>query len=182
MNYLLRSQQKSSQTTHTGFTLIELLVVVSIIALLSTIILSSIQDARIKAENTQKEEITRQYMSALELYRSKYGSYPGTYVNDNTWVCVGFTSADSLCVDSPIADADISVNTAFAEFIPGPPRSEQEISISDVDFSGIWYQPTNSNKSGYRIRYYLKETHNCNVGSYEEFSVHSQCTVTSFEN
>lgn len=51
-----------------GFTLIELLVVVSIISLLSSIVLASLQDARAKARDTRRLSDLRQISNALQLY------------------------------------------------------------------------------------------------------------------
>lgn len=52
-----------------GFTLIELLVVVSIISLLSSIVLASIQDARYKAKLSALKQYAVQIRNAIELYR-----------------------------------------------------------------------------------------------------------------
>lgn len=64
-----------------GFTLIELLVVISIIALLSTVVFSQMDDARKKSQFSKESQGVKQIQNALELYRNKYGIYLG----EDTW-------------------------------------------------------------------------------------------------
>jgi general secretion pathway protein G len=59
-----------------GFTLIELLVVISIIGLLSSIVLTSLNTARSKSRDTKRIEDLSQLRNALELYRQDHGIYP----------------------------------------------------------------------------------------------------------
>ncbi|MFA7216875.1 MAG: prepilin-type N-terminal cleavage/methylation domain-containing protein [Candidatus Paceibacterota bacterium] len=59
-----------------GFTLIELLVVISIISLLSSIVLASLNTARIKARDAKRMQDLRQIRTALELYYDDNGKYP----------------------------------------------------------------------------------------------------------
>jgi type II secretion system protein G len=59
-----------------GFTLIELLVVISIIGMLSSVVLSSLNTARGKARDAERLADMRQIRNALELYRSDFGVYP----------------------------------------------------------------------------------------------------------
>jgi prepilin-type N-terminal cleavage/methylation domain-containing protein len=61
-----------------GFTLIELLVVISIIGLLSTIVLSSLQQARAKSRNSSRRQTLVSLRTALELYSVANNAYPIT--------------------------------------------------------------------------------------------------------
>ena len=57
-----------------GFTLIELLVVISIISLLSSIILASLSEARVKAKDAALGQNLRQLNLALQLYMEDNGA------------------------------------------------------------------------------------------------------------
>jgi prepilin-type N-terminal cleavage/methylation domain-containing protein len=59
-----------------GFTLIELLVVISIIGLLSSVVLASLSQARIKARNSARMQQAHEIDLAIELYRSEHGYAP----------------------------------------------------------------------------------------------------------
>jgi len=63
-----------------AFTLIELLVVISIISLLSSIVLASLSEARMKARDARRMSTLDQIQIALELYASENsGNYPSNY-------------------------------------------------------------------------------------------------------
>lgn len=70
-----------------GFTLIELLVVISIIGVLSTIVLSSLNSARVKARDAKRVSDIRQLQSALELYYSNNGQYPNVQQATDSSTC-----------------------------------------------------------------------------------------------
>jgi prepilin-type N-terminal cleavage/methylation domain-containing protein len=67
----------SNSHSQKGFTLIELLIVISIIALLSSIVLASIKTGRERSLITKTVGEMKSLQTALELYRSKFGVYPG---------------------------------------------------------------------------------------------------------
>lgn len=58
-----------------GFTLIELMVVIAIIAILATVVLVALADARREAENTRKRSALSQVRSLAETYRAIDGDY-----------------------------------------------------------------------------------------------------------
>ena len=59
-----------------GFTLIELLVVISIIGLLASVVLVSLNKTRIKSRDVTRLATLKQIVTALELYLSDNGHYP----------------------------------------------------------------------------------------------------------
>jgi prepilin-type N-terminal cleavage/methylation domain-containing protein len=59
-----------------GFTLIELLVVISIIGMLSSVVLSSLNDARAKARDVRRLQDLKQLQTAIMMFYSEYGCYP----------------------------------------------------------------------------------------------------------
>lgn len=58
-----------------GFTLIELLVVISIIGVLASVVLTSVNTARAKSRDARRISDTRQIKLALDLFYDKYGHY-----------------------------------------------------------------------------------------------------------
>lgn len=70
-----------------GFTLIELLVVISIIGMLSSVVLASLNSARAKARDASRIAQLGQMRTALELYYLDNGYYPPS---DCGWDCNGY--------------------------------------------------------------------------------------------
>jgi prepilin-type N-terminal cleavage/methylation domain-containing protein len=92
-----------------GFTLIELLVVVAIIGILSTIVISSINNARASARDAQRLSDIRTIQTALEAYASENGGrYPTpgwVYSNNATnWENLGDQLGIALPTD-PLNEA-----------------------------------------------------------------------------
>src|SRR3989338_3218374 len=102
------------QQRHYGFTLIELMVVISIISLLASIILASMNSARAKARDARRLHDLRQIETALALFYDKYGKYPcGDYA-------VKLNSSGDTCPSSTCMGVDSSKSAdATAGFING---------------------------------------------------------------
>lgn len=85
-----------------GFTLIELLVVISIIGLLSSVVLASLQEARVRAQYKAFDQELLQLTNALELYRTDNGEYPpsSTFINTSVLVSTYLTDYISAGVVS----------------------------------------------------------------------------------
>ncbi|MDP2676640.1 MAG: type II secretion system protein [bacterium] len=67
---------------NTGFTLIELLVVIAIIGILASVVLASLNSARLKSRDARRLSDMKQIRLALELYFSDNTAYPGNTDND----------------------------------------------------------------------------------------------------
>jgi len=91
--------RKTDVRAEGGFTLIELLVVISIIALLSSVVLASVNSARRKAIDVKIVAQMQALQKGVELYRLNTNSYPseglGAWVDD---YCGGTGFQDELQV------------------------------------------------------------------------------------
>lgn len=83
-----------------GFTLIELLVVISIIGLLSSVVLASLNTARASARDARRKADLRQIATALEFYYDKFGTYmvagSGNGGNGSGWFNLDYTGQVSV--------------------------------------------------------------------------------------
>ena len=59
-----------------GFTLIELLVVIAVIGLLASVIMVSLNSARLKARDAKRLQTLTQIETALDIYYNQYGDIP----------------------------------------------------------------------------------------------------------
>jgi len=70
-----------------GFTLIELLVVIAIIGILSSVVLASLNAARMKSRDARRMSDLAQIRIALEMYYNDHGYYPPSGCG---WDCNGY--------------------------------------------------------------------------------------------
>ncbi len=84
-----------------AFTLIELLVVVSIISLLSSVVLASLNSARMKARDTRRIADLSQIRLALEFYFDANGYYPESGCG---WDCNGYRYSNNGSWDALATD------------------------------------------------------------------------------
>lgn len=98
-----------------GFTLIELLVVISIIGILSSVVLSSLNSVRSKARETRRISDIKQITNALfMLADSNGGNFPST---GGVGRCIGTTGT---CWNGSIS-GDAALNTSIQQFLPTLP-------------------------------------------------------------
>lgn len=67
---------KKNKIKNKGFTLVELLTVIAILAILASVVLSNLVNARTKSRDATRVTNIKQFQTALEIYRNKFGSYP----------------------------------------------------------------------------------------------------------
>lgn len=118
-----------------GFTLIELLVVVSIIGVLATIILSSLNETRQRAQEAVVFSEVRSLRQALELYYLDNNQYP-IFDSNATW-----SYMTGLCAD----DGSGTVPPGYDEFLA---EMENYISAENIDSNICVYYSSNTN-TGY---------------------------------
>lgn len=150
-----------------GFTLIELLMVVSIIGILSSIVVAVLVDARVGAKNNRKNELVRQYVTALGIYFGEYGKYPeggctvGTEDGGNcssiSYVCLGDDYPNNACKVIGDHNEDAGVNSQISEFAPSAPSSLDISTYNNNNFVGIAYGCTDINTcTNYKISWVLE--------------------------
>jgi prepilin-type N-terminal cleavage/methylation domain-containing protein len=105
-----------------GFTLIELLVVIAIIGLLSSVVLASLNTARVKARNASYVSQIEEYQNALAIYYADHGRYPDV----STWACIGtgYENSSKLCWNgsySETTSSSVALRTALSSYLSGSP-------------------------------------------------------------
>ena len=110
-------------TKQKGFTLIELLVVIAIIGLLASIVMVSLNSARVKARDAKRAAEVKQLALAIEMYYDTNGSFPPTAGCLNGWCCLGHGTAGRCWagVYWGIDATDNAISPTYLSKIPDDP-------------------------------------------------------------
>jgi len=129
-----------------GFTLIELLVVIAIIGLLATIVMVSLNTARVKARDTKRKADIKQIATALSLSYDKDGSYtqPENMCTDTSYGGFGGCGAAGGTGDWD-ANSDLRdlITDKFLSALPKDPTNNATYYYS--------YEPWNAGEGGYTL-------------------------------
>lgn len=87
-----------------GFTLIELLVVIAIIGILSSVVLASLNTARVKARDAQRVSDVRQIQLALEFFYDNSAPSAKTYPTDGEGIAI--LDTQNLLPNVPVAPSN----------------------------------------------------------------------------
>jgi prepilin-type N-terminal cleavage/methylation domain-containing protein len=111
-----------------GFTLIELLVVIGIIALLSSIVLSSLTQAKAQADNTKQIADYRVVLNALLQFKQDNGYYPSSTTNGDT--CIGVYSENGCKKTSAVVLNNPAMNTSLQKYLSAFNFVDRKVTIS----------------------------------------------------
>jgi len=127
-----------------GFTLIELLVVISIIGLLASIVLVSLNSARMKARDARRKSDIKQLEIALEMNYDRHGAYtqPENMCSDTSYGGFGRCGSAGGTGDWD-ANSDLRdlITDGFMSVLPKDP-----INNSTYNYT---YEPWNAGEGGY---------------------------------
>ncbi len=122
-----RKIEKQRTFWRRGFTLVELLVVITIIGMLSTIAIVSLNSSRVKARDTKRLADLKQISTALELYLGDNGHYPIT----TTFACLDCTSYINTPILTPAA---ANLTAAIAPYLAKAPVDPLGVGNSDQGY------------------------------------------------
>lgn len=99
-----------------GFTLIELLVVIAVIGILASVVMASLNSARVKARNARRNSDIKQLISAFNLGLDGSGTLPNP--GTGSWHCVSATCYEGWASAYP---AHATVDAYLAPYLPTKP-------------------------------------------------------------
>lgn len=158
-----------------GFTLIELLVVIAIIGILASVVLASLNSARVRARNAGYISQIKEYQKALELAYNDHGSYPGTI---GVWGCIGTGYVNGRCYAGSATFSETNATAVDFQTKLDPYIDTSTIpGALETVYKGAIYQPRTN---GYSIYYILTGTDaTCPIGvDYSNYTDMTLCTYT----
>lgn len=140
MNATFAGSENFSMRKNKGFTLIELLVVIAVIGILASVVMASLNSARVKARDAKRKADMKQIQTALELYYDQFGRYTvyedlcsDTSIGSNNGACSGgMVLGTGWAANSDLGEI---VTAGFMPSLPLDPKN------SLTNF--YWYEPSN---------------------------------------
>ena len=142
----------------TGFTLVELLVVISVIGILSSFAVVSLNVARIKARNALRKGDMAQMRTALNVYYDIYERYP---VCDLTWddTLIDY-GADYQCYNIELQNGLAGGARPLVNEMPHDPKNSVNLTVADEAENGhdsyIYKYVSDTEGSEYIMTYRLE--------------------------
>lgn len=147
-----RSSVRTTKRPLTGFTIIELLVVISIIGLLSSVVLASLQSARAKARDAQRIQAMNELRKALFLYYDANGEYP-VPLSGAACTNPAVNSTDCTSFNGWYAPgAGTTLASLLAPYLPSMPVDPAQTLIQHNTYGLIYTNIAASARYGYGYR------------------------------
>jgi len=157
-------RKKISIFNNSGFSLIELLVVISIIGLLSSLAVVSLNSAREKARDAVRKADMSQLRTALNLYYDDELEYPdcdGSASDDANISCYSGTGGDDTSLQEALID---DPSKPYIGSLPLDPRNPTNTTADDPTyFYGYNWDDT---EEAYTIYCALEDGGDCSVTGY----------------
>lgn len=146
----IQRAQRPAPSTQLGFTLIEILIVVAIIAILASVVLVGLGPTQQAGRDARRLSDLSEVQTALELYYSKCGFYPGTAncaasTPGTTWAAMAAALTGST-IGVPTIPNDPSTNgTYYYEAFSGGSTYTIAATLENANNSAFrgYYAPAN---------------------------------------
>jgi len=157
---------KYGKNINKGFTLIELLVTISIISLLSSVVLMSLEDARAKARDAARVVTIGEYKKAIMLSYSEDDRYPSPVAGFTTPYCLG--GYVNGCGFGTGRNIDSNINNDVKRFLFSLPKLDDVTVVFfgiPLNMNGILYNCEFADCSVAKIQWGLERDVTCPGGT-----------------